>query len=178
MSIRVSRFRIPESDLILKVELHARLDLQAIKSLLIVANASIAEKIEIAGVDIHSYLWPFAYNLGDGVEIWLSSTVDPLRGLTWGQLQTVVRGLWIYHIEEKRPWASAFDIYDVGQGYVYPMIGWGTIQKPVRSIAEPATSNAISRRDSPIPFALGRETMNSSYPQLGYSTSKEVLDEH
>ena len=125
--------------------LRNRLDLAAIQSVLLVANASITENIEDHGIDAHSNRYPFAYDLGDGVEISISSLTNPPLGLTWGELEIVVRGLWIYHIEGKRDRASFFDICDTEHEYVYPCIGWGMITKPLRLDSSNLTS--ISKRE-------------------------------
>ena len=133
---RPSNFRIPGSPLTLNVQLGYRLDLVAMRSLLIVANASIAENIEAHTAHAYSYLHPFVYDLGENVEIRLAAAIAPTLGLTWGELQTIIRGLWIYHIEGKRNRASYFDVYDFEHEYSYPLIGWGLFQKPMIATSE------------------------------------------
>lgn len=119
------------------------------RSLLIVANASIAENLEMRGANTPCEMWPFTYDPGGGVVVTLSSSRIPGSGLTWGELQTIIGGLWIYHIEGRRNRASFFDIYDVEHGYPYLKLGWGTIRKPLEQSAELALPDSISKRNLP-----------------------------
>ena len=111
------------------------------------ANASIAENLAASGANAYSNLPPFEYDLGEGVEIQLFSTWTPVSGLTWSQLQTIVRGLWMYHIQGKRYQASVFEVFDYDHDYIYPLAGRGVIRPPAQSIAENSSLRAISKKD-------------------------------
>ncbi len=97
------------------------------------ANASIADDIARYGQDHYSnldYLHPFAYDLGDSIEIWIVNCVHP-NGFTWGQLQTIVRGLWLFQVEGQRYERSFFDILDIEAVQGAIRVGWGTLHKPI-----------------------------------------------
>ncbi len=170
-----SLFRIPGSYLILKLGRREPLNLAAMQWLLVVANASISDHLAASSANHYSLLWPFIYDLGDGVEIKLSSSTRPILGLTWGQLQTIVGELWIYHIEGRRNWESDFDICDLEQEYVYPMIGWGTIQKSEKLAAEAASPKTNFKRDYP---TTSPELDVVGLARPGYSTSVGLIDEN
>ena len=162
----ISKFPIPDSDITLIIETLDCLDLAALRSLLIVANASIAENLAVHGANANSMLFPFVYDLGDGVEIRLASSTDPQLGLTWGQLQTILRGLWIYHIEGGCNRVSFFDIWRLEDNNLASLLGWGYIRKPMKWTIERLPGNPISKRSSASSptFAL----LNLSSSQSGY----------
>ena len=118
-------------------------------------------------------LFPFAYDLGDGVEIRLASFTDPHLGLTWGQLQTIVRGLWIFHIEGRRNRASFFDIWRLGDNNLASILGWGYVSQPLKSNAKLLSGSSILRRSYDVSptFPL----LNSSSSQSGYDRFLESM---
>lgn len=120
--------------------------------LLAVANASIEDSIERYGRNFYSYAVPFAYDLGDDIEVRINSQIYeyPPPGFTWGQLQTILHGIWLYQIEGQHSATSDFDILDIGPAGGNVFLGWGRIQKPMRKgLLEHASSNqtASSKRD-------------------------------
>ena len=126
----------------------------ALRALLLVANASISENLAEHGAHSYSNLYPFAYDLGEDLEIKLCSSTNPNLGLTWGQLQIIVRGLWLYHIEGKRYKTSFFDVYNLQHEYVYPLIGWGWIRKPMHLAINNTAPRSLDRKAGDVPSLL------------------------
>jgi len=134
------------------------LDPVPLRSLLTVAGAFVDEGLAEHGEDEYCYLIPFQYSLGEGIDIILWALGDPW---TWGQLETILRGLRLYLVDEHRPYSYYFKIHDSNihgsdTHDAYTQIGWGDIgePKPWDFLGSPllgmGPSNSTSKRALPI----------------------------
>lgn len=78
------------------------LEFSAVESLLAVVAAVIKEAVEAYGANEQSPGPSFEYDLGDGVELGIWKRASFPNGLTWKTLQTIVNGLWLYYIQQKK----------------------------------------------------------------------------
>lgn len=148
-----SIFRIPDSSLILELSRGKAIDPVALRSLLNVASAFVAEQLAEHGTEAFCRLLPFQYSLGEGIELTIRFSIEPW---TWGQLSTLLRGLRLYLVDGNRPRSYDFEVHDTETLDIYTRIGWGDIGKPrsrqslgspLIAVAPSTPSGSMPRRD-------------------------------
>ena len=157
VSSDVAIFRIPRSDIILTLHTKGDVSPQAVEAVLITADAWVARKISIFG-DHGPTDFIFNYSTGERPIIRLV-IYNTLVGspMCWGQLKTVIDGLWIYLVEESKSEDTYWEIYE-GHINQESLIGYGTIMTQFDS------SNSTSKRSLPLapsPSPVSKDLTNA-----------------
>lgn len=156
---------IPSSQCTMRMKFGGPLVATTTRSLLLVVNTSVAEKVRY-----YSHEIPFGYDLGEGVAIQLSSTLAPLLGLTWGRLKTIICGLWLRYVEKQQILSCCFEIYDVEEWHTAVRVGWNTILKSNGEYPiELLPFNTNKERALPLPPAVDLPALNASDARPVYS---------
>ena len=103
-------FPIPDSPLILDFQPRGGVVLASVESILLTADAWVARKISIFGPDTPSdHIWEYGTGESPFTRLIIWSFGDTL---TWGQLQTIINGLWLFLVDEFNEQYSYWEIYD------------------------------------------------------------------
>ena len=119
-------------------------------ALLLGANALVNEKVEKRGIYAHPKQMPFSYGSEEGTELQIYNSGEVSDGMTWGQMQTVVQGLWLYLVDGERSESCHFDLFVAQTPSIYLHIGWGNIVEaivpPSKPVIEVKQGKAIHKR--------------------------------
>ncbi len=170
-------FRIPGSQLILVLRKRAAVQPDSAEAILLTSDAWVARKISIFGEN-SPVDFIFDYGTGDKPYTRLIVWSSMARNLTWGQLKTVIDGLWIVLVDQLGYGYTFFEIHD-RKVDVKPLLGWGAIvetdrpgRKPLLEVtplistlnSTSATSLSTSKRELQLSTAQGLPALNVSHP--------------
>lgn len=123
-------FPIPRSPLILGLQPRSAIQPDSLRAVLLTSDAFVARKISKPGPGADApadSIWQ--YGTGDRpytrLIVWSSMT----QPLTWGQLKTIIDGLWILLIDLEKAQYTFFSIYDskIDAEKQQNRLGWGAI---------------------------------------------------
>ena len=117
-------FSIPNSPLILDLQPRGGVSPESVESILLTADTWVARKISIFGADAPSDpIWEYGTGERPFTRLIIWSFGD---ALTWGQLKTIVDGLWLFLVDEGNEQFTYWEIYhgEVAEG---SRIGAGAI---------------------------------------------------
>ena len=160
-------FPIPNSPLILDLQPRGGVLPASVKSILLTADAWVARKISIFGPDAPSdYIWEYGTGERPFTRLIIWSFGDTL---TWGQLKTIIDGLWLFLVDDVNEQFTYWEIYD-GEVAEKSRIGAGAIVDADLLSGHPligvAPSSSTSRRAIQISSESGLPTLNTSEPQI------------
>ena len=119
-------------------------------ALLLVANALVNDEVEESGKYAHPKHMPFSYGSDEGTELQIYNSGEVSGGMTWGQVQTVVQGLWLYLVKGERSESCHFDLFAAHTPSIYFHIGWGNIVEaivpPSKPVIEVEPGNVTHKR--------------------------------
>lgn len=161
-------FRIPRSHLILELLPKGLVQPNRIKALLLSAQSWITSMISIFG---ESGPAPsiFDYPMGNKIYARFLAYSAPHIQMSWGQIESVVDGLWTFVVEKDNPLYTYCQIYDtlVSEvariGYAVIIAMGSTVEMPLIGIA---TSNLTAKRAVQIAPAAIQLIQNVSDPTV------------
>lgn len=158
-------FRIPNSRLILDLQPRGGVSEASVGSILLTADSWVARKISIFSPDGPSdYIWEYGTGTEPNTRLIIWSLGDTL---TWGQLKTIIDGLWLFLVDMINEEYTYWDIYN-GEMVEESRIGCGTITDAKHfsgnSIIGPAPSNSSSTSGIQASPDIGLLTLNISQP--------------
>jgi len=118
-------FRVPGSQLILVLRPRAAIRPEFAKAILLTADTWVARKISIFGENSPADVI-FDYKTGDRPYTRLIVWSSMVKNLTWGQLKTVIDGLWIVLVDRLGYRYTYFEIFD-RKVDVRSQLGWGAV---------------------------------------------------
>ena len=123
-------------------------------ALLLGANVLVNVEVEKSGIYAHPKHMPFSYSSDDGTELQIYNSGETSDGMTWGQMQTVVQGLWLYLVDGDRSESCHFDLFAAQTPSIFLHIGWGNIVEaivpPSKPVIEVKPGNASHKRSRDI----------------------------
>lgn len=127
---RNATFPVPGTRITLVVKLGRRISGVLITDLLHAVQVKLIQEVEERSQASQPARLPFRAVEDDGVEIQVYDSGGFPGGMTWGQLQGTVRGLWIYLVGGEQFFACHFDIFFARTQRVLIHIGWGNLVQP------------------------------------------------
>ena len=153
MTLRNVTFRIPGSQITLVLVTGREIPALLIAQLLYAVEEKVTEEVEEHSRESEPVKMPFKAVGDEGTEIQVHNSSEWPSGMTWGQLQTAIHGLWIYLIGGDHYFACGFDIFFAQTQHIYIHIGWGNIVQPNERNIDPP-GNASRTRISYQPTRL------------------------
>jgi len=171
-------YRIPHSSLMLELHPKRSIDPEGIRSILLTADSWVERKVSIFGEDS---LADGIFEYGTGESPYIRLIVWSVREphMTWGQIKTVIDGLWTFLIEMDNPWYTYCQIYD-GNVAEAARIGYAAIVDTQSTFVGPliqdapsnltlnSTLSSTSKRALQVSPAAGLQVSNVSQPLSMY----------
>lgn len=154
-------FRVPGSRLILVLRPRAAVQPELAKAILLTSDAWVARKISIFGENSPADVI-FDHRTGDRPYTRLIVWSSMVKNLTWGQLKTVIDGLWIVLVDRLGYRYTYFEIFD-RKVDVRSQLGWGAVLE----------DGGFGRKPS-LEIMPSNSTLNST-SATSLSTSKRAL---
>ena len=154
---------IPGTRITLVMKFGKSISALQITELLYAVQERVAQEVEDPSQGSQPARLPLRVIADDSVEIQVYNSGELRRGMTWAQVQTTVRGLWIYLVGGEHYFACHFDIFFAQTPNVYIYIGWGNLVQ--------ATRPGIDK-----PGNASRATISYQAPRLSVSPSVNVSD--
>lgn len=170
-------FHIPGSHLILVLRPRAAVRPESAEAILLTSDAWVARKISIFGENSPGD-FIFDHGTGDNPHTRLIVWSSMVKHLTWGQLKTVIDGLWTVLVDQHGYQYTFFEIYHRNVD-VKSRLGWGAImetdgpsRKPLLEVTQSdhtlnstsTSSVSSSKRALQMTSAEGLPALNVSYP--------------
>lgn len=159
-------FRIPRSELLLVLYERGTVSVQSVEAILLTADSWVDRKISIWGryAPMDAI---FDYETGDRPRTRLIVWSALEMTLTWGQLKTVLDGLWLYLVDRDHYEYTYWEIYDAST-HDSSQIGYGTIieddKPPMRPAPGANLKNSTSKRALQISSPTIPLPLNTSAP--------------
>lgn len=158
-------FPIPNSPLILELQPRGGVIPGSVESILLTADTWVARKISIFGPDTPAdHIWEY----GTGEKPFTRLIIWSYRDtLTWGQLKTIIDGLWLFVVDDGNEQYTYWEIYE-GEVAEESRIGAGAIvdadSLSGNLLMGVAPSNPTSKRAIQKSSETGLPSLNISQP--------------
>ncbi len=146
-------FTVPGTSITLVLVTGRGIPALLVTELLLAVEARVTTEVEEHSREFEPANMPFRAAADKGTEIQVYNSNEWPSGMTWGQLQTTIHGLWIYLIGGDHYFACHFDIFFAQTQHVYTHIGWGNLVQANEPDTDPP-GNASRARISYQPTRL------------------------
>lgn len=172
---RNTTFTVPGTDITLVLTLGRReLPEVRVTELLYICEAKCTKEVEQQSGEFRPAQLPFRAVADEGVEIQFYNSGESPNGMTWGQLQETVHGLWIYIIGGEHFFVCHFDVFFAESPHIFIHIGWGNIVQviePDTDLPGNASRATISYQPTPLSASPSVKMPESDLLHLGMRNS-------
>ena len=145
-----------------------------VTELLYICEAKCTKEVEQQSGESTPAKMPFRAVADEGVEIQFYNSGESPNGMTWGQLQETVHGLWIYIIGGEHFFTCHFDVFFAESPHIFIHIGWGNmvqVLEPETDLPGNASRPTIIYQPTPLSASPSVNVPESDLLHLGMRNS-------